>query len=277
LRIGRLAELPLAVVAGIAFDVLPPCVQGALGVEEAELGGVAAVREDEPRDRRVGGPRAKQDDPGVAELLARQLERVDQARQGHAGGALGVVVPHRYVACLPQLVQDPEAVGLRDVLEVDRAEGVLDHLHELDDLGRVVLAVLAARVHAEGDRVHAAQVLHQEGLALHDPEASGRRAVAVAQDPRRVRDDTDEVAPVGQGEGQVVVVADARRHGGDAWRVPDIEPVEAPQAAHRHGLHLAAEELVRRKGETLEEDGLRLRPLFGREVRRKGVREVLEA
>ena len=139
-----------------------------------------------------------------------------QAGQRHAAGALGVVVPHRDVALLAQRVEHLEAVGLGDVLEVDGAEARLDHLDEVDDLVGVVLARFVVAVDAERHAVDAAEVLHQEGLALHDAQAAGRRAVAVAEHAGGVGDHGHEVAPVGQLERGVVVVADGRGDHGDA-------------------------------------------------------------
>ena len=229
------------------MSFLPACREPFVS-NRVTLVGIAAVGEYEAGDRRVGGAGAQEDYPGIAELLAGQLERVEEPRERDAGGPLSVVVPHRDIAGVPQLVEDPEAVRLGYVLQVHRPEGILDHLHEIDDLGRIVLPVGAARVDAERHRVHAAQVFHQEGLALHHAQAPGRRAVPIAQDPRRVRHDCHQVTPVGQGEGAVVVVTDIPRYGGNAGSVPDVEPIEAPEPAHRHGLHFAAEELVSRQG-----------------------------
>ncbi len=73
----------------------------------------------------------------VVDLAADDLERVDEPGQGHAGRALLVVVPHRDLALLAQRVEDAEALGLGDVLEVHAAESRLDELDELDELVRV--------------------------------------------------------------------------------------------------------------------------------------------
>src|SRR4030042_613510 len=77
-------------------------------------------------------------------------------------------------------------VGVRCVLEVHRAEARLEHLHELDRLVRVVLAFLVVAVDAERHAVDAAEVLHQEGLALHHAQTARRGDVAVAQNARGI-------------------------------------------------------------------------------------------
>ena len=106
------------------------------------------------------------------ELLAHHPQRVDEAGQRHARRPLGVVVPHRDVALLAQGIEHLEAVGLGDVLEVDRAEARLQHLDEVDDLVGVVLALFVVAVDAQSHPVDAAEVFHEEGLALHDAQTT---------------------------------------------------------------------------------------------------------
>ena len=211
------------------------------------------------------------------EFAARHPQGVDETRQGHAGRALGVIVPHRDVALLAQGVEHLEAVGLADVLEVDRADRRLEHLYEFDDLVGVVLALFVVAVDAQRDAVDAAQVLHEEGLALHDPQATGRSHVAVAQNSRGVGDHRHQVAAVAEVERGVVVVPDGRRDHGDAGSVVDVEPVEAVDAGLGHGHRLAAVELVDGGRQFLEEDGLSLGPLLGREIVGKVRAQVGEA
>ena len=127
------------------------------------------------------------------------------------------------------------------------------------------LPCLVVAVDAERHAVHAAEVLHQEGLALHHAQAARRRAVAVAEHARRVGDDGHQVAAVGQLERRVVVVADGRRDGRHARRVPDVEPVEAVDAGLRDRHHLPAVEPVGLQGQFLEERGLGLGQLLLRE------------
>ena len=126
-----------------------------------------------------------------------------EAGQRDAARALGVVVPYRNLALLAQRVEHLVAVRLRDVLEVDGAEAGLHHLHEIDDLVGIVPARLVVAVDAQGDAVHAAEVLHQERLPLHHAQAAGGRAVAVAEHARGVAHDSDQVAPVRQLERRV--------------------------------------------------------------------------
>ena len=136
LRVGGLADLPLAVVGGVGLDVVAALVETALGVEHDHLVRVGPVGQQQPRRGAVGGAGADEHDLRVLELLAHHLEGVQQTGQGHAGSALGIIVPHGDVALLAQGIEHLEAVGLADVLEVDGAEAGLEHLDELDDLVR---------------------------------------------------------------------------------------------------------------------------------------------
>ncbi len=101
--------------------------------------------------------------------LPASLMRVDHAGQGDAGGALGVVVPHRDAAVL-QLVEDLEAVGLGDVLEVHRAEGGRGHAHEVDDLlGDVLVRVLLVEREARQVRPGSSWELMHRAMASTPP------------------------------------------------------------------------------------------------------------
>ncbi len=151
-RVGRLADLPLAVEGGVGFHVVPALVQAALAVEHDHLLRVAAGHQDEAGRGAVGRSGAQEDDLGILELLAHHPQGVDEAGQGHARRPLGVVVPHRDVALLAEGVEHLEAVGLGDVLEVDGAEAGLQHLDEVDDLVGVVLALFVVAVDAQGHR-----------------------------------------------------------------------------------------------------------------------------
>src|SRR5690606_13271270 len=72
-------------------------------------------------------------DPGIFQLLVRQLQGVDHRGRGDNGSAVLIVVEHRNVALLDQRTLDLEALGRLDILEVDAAEGAgnaLDGINE---------------------------------------------------------------------------------------------------------------------------------------------------
>jgi len=249
-------------------------VERSLGVEHADLLGVSAVGDEEAGDRGHGSARAQKDDANVGELLARELEGIDGAGEGNAGGSLGIIMPNRDIAGVAEIVENLKAVRLGNVLEVDRSEGRLGHLHEVYDLLGVILAVRVAAVHAKRDAVDAAEVLHQEGLALHDAHTAGRGAVAVAEDAGRVGNDRDHVSAASQLEGSVVVVADGGGDVRDAGGIPGVEPVKAEHAGLGENLELTLVELVAFVRKLLQEQGLGLSLLLGRKVVREGFGEI---
>ncbi|OPY93290.1 MAG: hypothetical protein A4E73_00273 [Syntrophaceae bacterium PtaU1.Bin231] len=183
-------------------------------------------------------------------------------------------MPDGNFALFPQGVQDLEAVRLRDVFEVDRADARLQHLHELNDFVGVMLAFCVVAVHAKCDRIETAEILDQEGLAFHDSQAAGGRAVAVAQDARGIADHRDEVRAVGEFEREVVVVADRGRDLRNAGAVVNVEPIEAVQTGLRNRHHLAAVVLVRFIGQFLQKNRLPLCNLRRRKVLREGLLQV---
>ena len=116
---------------------------------------------------------------------------------------------------------DVEALGGGDVLQVDAAVGRGDGLDDGDDL----LGVLRVQGHRPG--VHVAELLEQNGLALHDGHGCGRADVPQPQDRGPVGDDGDRVLLDGEHPGALGVVvdglADAGHSGGvDAGQVTTV-------------------------------------------------------
>lgn len=156
---------------------------------------------------------------------ARQVDRFGRPLRQHAQRSRGR--PHR-------------DRGVREFA------AVYAHLRsEVGDQERAGHAVGSAGVHAMSHRVDAAQILHEEGLAFHYPESSGRSGVAVAEDAHGIRYDGHEFAPIGKGEGPVVLIADRGRYGGDSRSLADVEPVEAPEPVFRAGTLIGVETISR--------------------------------
>ena len=105
------------------------------------------------------------------------LERSEQPGQEARGRALLIVVPDGNAHLPAERVQDSEALRLRDVLEVDPAEGRLEELDRADDLVRI----LGGK--ADRHRIHPAQILEEHGLAFHHGQPRLRADVAEAQAP----------------------------------------------------------------------------------------------
>ena len=188
------------------------------------------------------GAGADDRDLDLGDVLLDDLEGVDQAGHRDAGRALLVVVPDRDLALRAQLVEDPEALGLGDVLEVEAAEGRLEGPADLDDLVRVLF------VEADGEGVDAAQVLVEDPLAFHDRQAGLGADVAQAEDARAVADDGHGIPLVGVLVGLLLVGVDLLADRGDAGRVPDREIVEIADPALQGRAHLALVELVEPRG-----------------------------
>ena len=137
-------------------------------------------------DRRGAG--AGEDDLHLVDLLADDLERVEERGAGDDRRAVLVVVEDGDLERLPQRLLDVEAVGRLDVLEVDPADGGLEELAELDD----VVGRLGADLEVED--VDVGELLEEVALALHDRLAGERADVAESEDGGAVGDDGDEVA-----------------------------------------------------------------------------------
>ena len=217
-------------------------MQDALAVDDAALRRVGAVGEDQAADGDVGGAGADEGDLDVVDAPADHLEGVDEAGERDARRALLVVVPHGDLALLAQRVEDAEALGLGDVLEVDAAQPRLHELDELDELVRVL------GVDHEREAVDAAEVLVEEALALHHRHAGLGADVAHAEHARAVADDGHGVRLVGVLVDLLGVLLDVEAGRADAGRVPDAEVLEVADAALERGLDLAAVERVELHG-----------------------------
>ncbi len=146
-----------------------------------------------------------------------------------------VVVEDRDVELGAQALFDFEAAGRGDVLEVDAAVRGGDGLNDGDDL----LGVLG--VQDDGPRVDAAELLEQDGLALHDGQGGLGTDVAQAQDGGAIGDDGDRVGLHGQQVRLLGHVVDRGAHAGDAGGVGAREVVTVAQRHLRVDLHLAAD------------------------------------
>ena len=113
-------------------------------------------------DSRTGSAGAVQDDVDVLHLLAHHAQGVDEGGSHDDGRAVLVIVEDGDVQLTLQGLFDLKALGALDVLEVDAAEGGGDGLAGRDDAGRVV------GVDADGEGIHAAELLEEHSLALHD-------------------------------------------------------------------------------------------------------------
>ena len=143
-------------------------------------------------DRDGGCARAGSDDFDILFLLADDLQRVRQTREGDDGGAVLVIVEDGNVAHFLELALDFEAARGCDVLKVDAAKGAGNEgygVHKLVD-------ILGFDAKREG--VDVAEGFKQDAFALHDGHAGFGADVAETEHGRAVGDDGAEVPAAGQ-------------------------------------------------------------------------------
>ena len=139
-------------------------------------------------DGGTGSAGAVQDDVHVLHLFIHHPQSVDEGSGDHDGGAVLVVVEHGDVQLPLQGLLDLEALGALDVLQIDAAKGGRNGLAGSNDAGSVV------GVDADGEGVHAAKLLEQHGLALHDRQTGLRADIAQTQHGGAVGDNGHHVA-----------------------------------------------------------------------------------
>ena len=162
------------------------------------------------RDGDSGAARAVDDDLHFADLLADDLQGVDQCRADHDGGSVLVVMEDRDIADLLEPAFNLKTAGGGNILQVDAAEGAGDQVDRADDL----VHVLAADADREG--VYITEGLKQSALTLHDRHTSFRTDIAQAENGRTVRDDGNEIAPPGKREGFIIIFPDRQAGLGNA-------------------------------------------------------------
>ena len=133
-----------------------------------------------------------------------------------------------------RLGEHGKALRLRDVFEIDAAEGRFDQFDRAHDVGRL------PRAHAKRHGVDAAEQFEQKRLAFHDRQSSLRTDVSESEHARTVRDDGDRVAAIGVGEHLLWIASDRAAWLGNAGRVPDGEIAEAVDRNFGLRLDLAA-------------------------------------
>ena len=206
----------------------------------------------EARDRR--GARAGAHELHLADVLADDLEAVQHRRRRDDRGAVLVVVEHRDLHALAQLLLDVEAFRRLDVLEVDAAERRLERGDHLDDLVRIGLADL------DVEHVDAGELLEEAALAFHHRLAGECADVAEAEHRAAVGDDRDEVGPCRVARGQRRIVLDGGARVRDAGRVRERQVALVRQRLRGRDGNLA------RRRELVILERVLLELLFGHDV-----------
>ena len=126
-------------------------------------------------DGRTGRAGAVLHNFNILDAFAHHFQGVEHTGQHDDGGTVLVIVEDGDVQVTLQLSFDLEALGAADVLQVDAAEGRGNGLDSRNDF------LFGFGVQADGERVHAAELLEQHALAFHDRQASLGADVAKAQ------------------------------------------------------------------------------------------------
>ena len=149
----------------------------------------------------------------VFDLLADKLERIEKTGQRDHGCAVLVIVEHRNIAALFELLFNLKASGCGDILQVHAAERACQHCDSIDNIVNIFAA------HAKRDCVHAAECLEEHALALHDRHTGFRTDIAEAENRRAVGHDSHCVPAAGQFIALVDVLLDLQAGLGNAGRV----------------------------------------------------------
>ena len=124
-----------------------------------------------------------------------------------------VVVEHRNIAALFELLFNLKASGRGDILQIHAAERACQQRNGIDD----VIDILAA--HAKRNGVHTAEGLEEHALTLHDRHAGLRADIAEAEDCCAVGYNSHRVPAAGQIVALVDVLLDFQAGLGNAGRV----------------------------------------------------------
>ena len=167
-------------------------IDDALDVGDPDVGDRGAQHDQQVEAGQRGGAGAGSDDLHGRQILADQMQAVEDGRTDDDGRAVLVVVEDRNLHALAQLLFNVEAFGCLDVLEVDAAEGRLERGDGVDQLVRVAFVDLKV------EHIDIGKFLEQDALALHHRLGGQRADRTEAEDGGAVGDDADQVAPRGQ-------------------------------------------------------------------------------
>ena len=229
LRVGLLAVALLGLVQAVAAAF----ADHALGVADEDVLDLHAQTDHQVQagDRRRAGTRHRH--LHFADLLADQLQAVEQRRARDDRGAVLVIVEDRNAHALAQLLLDVEALGRLDVLEVDAAQRRLQRGDDLDQLVRIALGQL------DVEDVDAGELLEEAALALHHRLGRQRADVAQAQHRGAVGDHGHQVAARSELAGAGGILDDRLAGIGHARRIGQRQVALGQHRLGRRDLDLA--------------------------------------
>ena len=162
---------------------------GAIGDQHVVTRQTQRLEQLQARDR--GGASARGHQLDLIDALVDQLERVDDGGRGNDRGAVLIVVKHRDLHAILELLLDKKALRCLDVLEVDAAEGRLQAGDDIDQLVGIVLGDL------DIEDIDAGELLKQHRFAFHHRLGRERPDVAEPEHGGAVGDDPDQITAVG--------------------------------------------------------------------------------
>src|SRR5690606_30806037 len=163
-------------------------------------------------DRR--GARARHGELDLGDVLAHDVPAVQDGCRRDDGGAVLVVMEHRNLHAIAQLLFNVEAFGRLDVFQVDAAQRGFQRRDDVDELVRVGFGEF------DVEHVDARELLEEAAFAFHDRLGGQRADVAQAEHGSAVRDDAHQVGARGVlGCGLVALVENRHAGGGYAWRI----------------------------------------------------------
>ena len=142
------------------------------------------------------------DDAHILNLLAIDLQGIDETCTRNDGSAMLVIVHHGDVAVLFQTFFDIEALGRLDVLKVDSTKRGSNTLYGLAELHRVGL------IDFDVEDVDAAIDLEEQSLTLHNGFSCQGTDVAQSEHSRTIGNNGYKVAAIGVTERVIGVLLD---------------------------------------------------------------------
>ena len=215
---GGVRRFPLVHAFGAAT------VDDALGIAHDDVAHAKRLGEFGAADR--CRTRAVHDQFQILKFPPGQIGSIEQTGGRYDGGAVLVIVKHRYVHALAKRLLDHETFGRFDVLQIDAAEA---RLHQLD---RVDEPVDIFGVELDVDGVDVGEPLEQHRLAFHHRLRGERAQISEPEDRGAVRDHRHQIALGGIIIGSVRISRDRANRHGHAGR---IGKRKVPLGRHRLG------------------------------------------
>jgi hypothetical protein len=148
-------------------------------------------------------------------LLPATFKALIRPASSARGRSLLIVVPYGNGHLCAKPIQDPEALGLSDVFQINATEGWFEHLDRPNDF----LFVLCTD--ADGYRVHTSKVFEKQCFSFHDGQPSFRTDISQTKNARAIGNDGDAIGAVRVFVHHLEMFLDDSARCGYARRVPD--------------------------------------------------------